>query len=413
MKATTTIALALLATFILSTDLAAQQLGTVAYWRHEEETANTLVPDGQNTVLDSSGNGNHMQTFSSTNFPHTAPTYTTNVSPVPLRSGAANTRSLDFGFGSVGGVPPGPEPNDDNYTANDKPIEEHVFTAMTVEAAFNMKTVIPPGPTGNGPFQALVGKDGAPAGIPEPPFKLVVRGDDFPNLIPNQLIAEWIDGDNQLQRVVLGETVTAGAWYHVAFTLTATNAELWVADETGTYTLRDSISAASLIDPNDPSLGFIGGDDMDFAGPQGQVMVLDPTPWAVGRGMFNNNVTDWSDAFIDEVRISDVALTTDQFLFGEPTTGQDADFDNDGDVDGQDFLIWQRGIGSAGTNMTGDANGDTNVDAADLTVWKSQFGGGAIQAVPEPAGAVLGMIALLSGAGLARHRHGYTIGRIS
>jgi hypothetical protein len=408
MKATTTILLATLAMSLLpATELSA---ATTAYWRHEEGAPNTLVPDGQNTVIDSSGSGNHMQTFSSTNFPHTAPTYSANVSPVTLRSGLPNTRSLDFGFGSAGAVPEGPEPNDDNFTANDKPIETKIFTAMTVEAAFNMKTVTPPGPLGNGPFQALVGKDGAPAGIPEPPFKLIVRGDDFPDLIPNQLVAEWIDGDNQLQRVVLGETVAQDTWYHAAFTLTPTHAELWVADQTGTYTLKDSIAAASLIDPNDPGLGFIGGADMDFAGPAGEVMIQDPTPWSVGRGAFNNNVTDWSDAFIDEVRISDVALTPNQFLFGEPVVGDDADFDDDGDVDGQDFLIFQRGVGPTGTNMTGDANGDTIVNGADLDVLRSQFGNTTpVSAIPEPAAALL----VVGGAmGLAVLRRGRFAGRI-
>jgi hypothetical protein len=162
-----------------------------------------------------------------------------------------------------------------------------------------------------------------------------------------------------------------------------------VADETGTYTLRDSISAASLIDPNDPGLGFIGGEDMDFAGPAGQVMILDPTPWTVGRGMFNNNVTDWSDAFIDEVRISDVALTPNQFLFGEPAVGDDADFDNDGDIDGQDFLIWQRG--------------DSAVNGDDLAIWRGQFGTPAVAAIPEPA-AVLLLAAASIGMAASRRR---------
>jgi hypothetical protein len=31
--------------------------------------------------------------------------------------------------------------------------------------------------------------------------------------------------------------------------------------------------------------------------------------------MFNNNVADWADAHIDEVRISDAVLTPNQFLF--------------------------------------------------------------------------------------------------
>jgi len=38
---------------------------TTAYWRHEEGAVGSLIPDGPDTVLDSSINGNNMQTFSS------------------------------------------------------------------------------------------------------------------------------------------------------------------------------------------------------------------------------------------------------------------------------------------------------------------------------------------------------------
>ena len=53
-----------------------------------------------------------------------------------------------------------------------------------------------------------------------------------------------------------------------------------------------------------------------------------------------------------------------------------ADFDTDSDVDGFDFLAWQRGFGTA-TNATkadGDADNDEDVDSDDLAVWESQFG---------------------------------------
>ena len=54
-----------------------------------------------------------------------------------------------------------------------------------------------------------------------------------------------------------------------------------------------------------------------------------------------------------------------------------ADFDHDSDVDGTDFLIWQRGLGIAAPNAVktdGDADNDTDVDAADLVIWQSQYG---------------------------------------
>ncbi len=66
-----------------------------------------------------------------------------------------------------------------------------------------------------------------------------------------------------------------------------------------------------------------------------------------------------------------------------------ADFDADGQVDGNDFLAWQRGVGlTAGAlRAHGDANGDGAVDALDLVVWKTHFGTStavsAASAVPE------------------------------
>jgi hypothetical protein len=53
-----------------------------------------------------------------------------------------------------------------------------------------------------------------------------------------------------------------------------------------------------------------------------------------------------------------------------------ADFDEDGDRDGSDFLAWQVGVGTMGTaeHGDGDADADTNVDAVDLAIWESAFG---------------------------------------
>ena len=55
---------------------------------------------------------------------------------------------------------------------------------------------------------------------------------------------------------------------------------------------------------------------------------------------------------------------------------ENADFDGDNDVDGSDFLAWQRGFGAMGTATPaqGGANLDTDVDADDLVIWQTQFG---------------------------------------
>ena len=51
------------------------------------------------------------------------------------------------------------------------------------------------------------------------------------------------------------------------------------------------------------------------------------------------------------------------------------DFDSDFDVDGRDFLAWQRGFGLAtgATKAQGDANGDGAVNETDLLEWQSRY----------------------------------------
>ncbi|MCA9235257.1 MAG: family 43 glycosylhydrolase, partial [Planctomycetales bacterium] len=261
---------------------------TVAYWRHEEGVSGGLIPAGPNRVVDSSGSGNDMQTFAPD---FTSATYSTSVSPVPLRSGAANTLSLDFG---PGGDDSGK--NDDNYTVG-KGIESEAFAALTVELAFNLNAV-----TG---YQNLLGKDGKPTSSPVAPLQIKVRGDDFPNNVSNQLFVEWIDGDGDVHFLASGSSMTASTWNHVSFVLTATTAELYLAGESGEYQLVDATYGN------------------DFAGPSGEVLIDSSGAFTVGRGMFNGNAADWSDALIDEVRISNAALQADEFLFAPvPAVGQ-------------------------------------------------------------------------------------------
>lgn len=62
------------------------------------------------------------------------------------------------------------------------------------------------------------------------------------------------------------------------------------------------------------------------------------------------------------------------------TSGPNGDYDNDGDVDGRDFLIWQRG------------NSPTPLSPGDLAAWQANYGTNpvlAFEAVPEPASLLL------------------------
>jgi hypothetical protein len=75
-----------------------------------------------------------------------------------------------------------------------------------------------------------------------------------------------------------------------------------------------------------------------------------------------------------------------------------ADFDRDGDIDGGDLLIWQRGLGVGATNLAGDANYSGAVDAVDLAVWIEQFAhqsAPGLDLVPEPTTAMLLVLGLI------------------
>lgn len=81
----------------------------------------------------------------------------------------------------------------------------------------------------------------------------------------------------------------------------------------------------------------------------------------------------------DAEGLGDISQTI-SYTLASPPAGQPGDFDDDGDVDGRDFLIWQRG-GST-----------TPLSAGDLADWQTNYGVGplaALSAVPEPSSILL------------------------
>lgn len=101
---------------------------------------------------------------------------------------------------------------------------------------------------------------------------------------------------------------------------------------------------------------------------------------------------DW-DSWVYTESFSAMPFAQNPVAAEPPASGDNADFNGDGVVDGNDFLAWQRGFGATGAQLEqGDANGDGAVDAADLAAWNTAFGADAVTtnanslslAVPEP-----------------------------
>jgi hypothetical protein len=109
------------------------------------------------------------------------------------------------------------------------------------------------------------------------------------------------------------------------------------------------------------------------------------TPQDVGDipGWMLEEFATGSDRTVDSAGITggeDAQLFLRAFAGGGPLHPRQGNFDDDslprGDVDGADFLIWQRNVGIMGTALPeqGDANADTNIDGMDLMVVTDNFG---------------------------------------
>jgi hypothetical protein len=128
----------------------------------------------------------------------------------------------------------------------------------------------------------------------------------------------------------------------------------------------------------------------DLAGGVWETGANETPTWASATSGGNNGISigrrsdglRYFKGSVDDVRIFTTALTESelQSIAGfVPTV--DGDFDNDNDVDGADFLMWQRG------------ESPNPLDPGDLTAWKESYGmsstAPAVAAMPEPTTAVL------------------------
>jgi hypothetical protein len=332
-----------------------------AYWRFEEGTnfssVNFATP---NSVLDSI-NQNHLSAFAA----NTSPAYTNDVPPTPLKSGLPNTLALDFIPHAGGG--------DDLFTAfnptstNISKINNGIIAAgggFTLEAAFK--------PNNPSTFAAIASKEGRPGGSrPEQTLELKTRGDT------SLLQIELWDGSGNLKQVSSLAPLNASQWYYAAVVDTGSTLSLYLDSNNGSgYQLQGSVAVSGALYQAVP------------ASPSWD------NSWTVGRGQYNGAPADWFDGIIDEVRLSNMALSPSQFLFAGATATLAGDYNNNGKVDAADYVLWRNGGPLANETVTPGV-----ATPEDYAVWKSKFGKptpglGSSTAVPEPASWLLLLIAV-------------------
>lgn len=253
---------------------------TVAYWRFEEATTGN-VPAGtggeaiyNDTVVDSSGNNHHLRTWATSS----APAYTTATPSAFIQDGnggpvSGNTAALSF------------DGNDDLYSggsANSTALNAVNLTAFTIETWVRFNDLIG--------WETFIGRDD--------------NGNPGEAIGAEALVyfQKMGDGSNKIRFRAADSTgtgvavhslaaIAANTWYHVAAVSDGLNISLYlngVIQETAAM-------SGGLFNP-----------------------VAD-TIWTVGRGQYAGTNGDFLQGSMDEVRISDTALTSSQFLIPEPS----------------------------------------------------------------------------------------------
>jgi hypothetical protein len=163
--------------------------------------------------------------------------------------------------------------------------------------------------------------------------------------------------------------------------------------------LQLSTSEETGVDLVNPSLVYdflISGETSDFEMFQTSLAIPDAI-----RSFDLTFFSGGSFAATGHLHIDDISVAISEFA------ALDADFDDDGDTDGSDLLVWQQTLGANVTPGTGaDGSGNGLVDSSDLDLWKAAFGGppaspsmlpSTSEQVPEPSGQLLWMVAVACG----------------
>ncbi len=247
----------------------------IAYWRFEEGTNDEKHTGNlDNFYLDSTTNNNHLSSWESGSRPMA-------INDIPFstvpQTGSPNTLALDFN----------PDENLGTFgtQTGGKMIETYMFdTGWSVELSFKLNSF---------KWQMLLGKDGHPAGTAPPTFFIKASNPTGDKFIDIGFF------DNQTNYVATSSItpLELNKWYNLALTFNGGIAKLYIKKETdANYDLENSVTSA-----NPASLGQWAKN------------------WAVGRGMWNGDATDFTDGKIDEIRISNAALAPEQFLGSQNT----------------------------------------------------------------------------------------------
>lgn len=275
---------------------------TVAYWRFEEGPAGTNVPHGADTgvyspdLLDSSGNGNALSAWNSSQF---AFRDAAAVDTVP-RTGAANALSV--------------KNITNNPTMWTTALSDWEPAQWTIEATFKSE---------NGGHKTLVGRDSQGAATQGTNTNAGLAALYFQTIPDNGLAIKYVDKDGYWHEAVSASDAYQGydyssdpegetaPWYSMAATSDGRYLRLYLFE-------HDNPEAGyQLIAETDMTVVNPGSTDTALSKGTGDGEDWDAGNITVGRGMYNGDHGDRYYGYLDEVRLSDEALDPSAFLFYE------------------------------------------------------------------------------------------------
>lgn len=280
--------------------------GTVAYWRFETGPANTQVqsaavgPAWSSDVPDSSGNGNELSVWATDQFMYRDGVAYSTVLP----TGTANNFSVKNTTG-------GPA----MWTDTSAPINSITPSAFTVEATFKLE---------NGGYRTIVGRDSqgtATAGTNTDGNLAALYFQATPG---NRLAIKFCDVSGYWHEAVSEENIFASfdfptnpdgidvPWYSMAGVSDGSMLSLYLIEHgAGTGWQLIAQTDMTVVNPSpDTAMTAGAGDGGDW----------DAGNFSVARGLYAGGHGDRAWGYIDEVRISDSALSTAEFLVPEPAT---------------------------------------------------------------------------------------------
>ncbi len=274
--------------------------GTVAYWRFEEGPADSAVSHGgqgdgvfYQGVADSSGNGNGLSVWAEG---WAGYAYKTDVGG-SLVNGVANNYSVK----NSGGYPA-------MFTQTGAAIQSITPAAFTVEATFKLE---------NGGYKTIVGRDSRGSATANGDLAAL-----YLQVVPdNGLAIKFCDVQGYWHEAISSAHIFAGfdyptnpdaldtPWYSVAGVSDGSTLSLYLRNVTDN-------TAWTLIAQTDMTLS--GSTDTALTAGTGDGGDWDAGNWTVGRGLYAGGHGDRAYGFIDEVRISDSALSTSEMLYVVP-----------------------------------------------------------------------------------------------